>query len=128
MGIGQTRRTHDLLTGSLRIGESDVLAHGAAEQQRILRNDADLATQGIQLDLVDVVTIDENSALLWGIETRQKLHQSALAAAALPDDADKGAGLDLKVDVLENFRLAGPESEREILEAHLTFQRRKHHF
>ena len=50
---------HDLLTGGFWVGECDNAAHGSAEQQRVLGDDADLTTQGIQLNLSDVITIDQ---------------------------------------------------------------------
>ena len=70
MGIGETRGSHDLSTGDLRVGERDVFAHGSAEEQWILGNDADLSAQGIKLDLSDVVAIDQNPTFLRVVKPR----------------------------------------------------------
>ena len=127
MGISQASRPHNLLTGRFGICECNVFTHRAAEQQWILRNNADLATQGIQLDLGDVIAIDQDSTLTRLIQARQQLHQRALATAALADDADEGPRLDLEVDILEHLRLSRTEAEGEALKPHITLQGRQHH-
>ena len=38
-------RLHDLVVGGVGPGEGDVVAHGAREQERLLRHDAELAAQ-----------------------------------------------------------------------------------
>ena len=127
VGIGQAGCPHNLLTGRFRIGESNVLAHRSAEQERVLGNDSDLSAQRIELNLGDVVAIDQNPAFTRLIKPRQQLHQGALAAAALANDSNERSGLDLQVDVLEHLWLTRSETEGETLKPHLPMQRRQHH-
>ena len=128
VGIGQTGRPHDLLTGGFGIGESNVFTHSAAEQQGVLGNNADLTTQGIKLNLADVVAIDQDPALARVVETWQELHQGALATAALAHNADEGSRWDFEIHILENLGLAGMKAEREVFKSHIARQGRQHHF
>jgi hypothetical protein len=51
-----------LLERHCRIGERDILAHRAVEQDILLEHDADLAAQPGRVDLADIDTVDQNAA------------------------------------------------------------------
>ena len=128
MGIGQTGCPNDLLTGGFGIGKGNVFTHGAAEQQRVLRNNPDLSPQGIKLNLADVIPIDQDPAVARVIETGQELHKGALATAALAHNADEGSRWDFEIHILENLGMAGMKAEREVFKSHIARQGRQHHF
>ena len=91
MSISDTCCLHDLLARRFRVGKGNVLSHSSAEQEGILRNDADLTTQGIKLDLSDVVAIDQDPAFSRFIEPGKQFHKGAFTTTALAHDAYKGA-------------------------------------
>ena len=49
---------HHLVVGGVGPGEGDVVAHGAREQERLLRHDAELAPQRLDGDVAQVVAVD----------------------------------------------------------------------
>ena len=52
-------RLVDLVVGGVGPGEGDVVAHGAREQERLLRDDAELAAQRVDAHVAQVVAVDE---------------------------------------------------------------------
>ena len=62
MGGSNPGGLHDRIGGSLRVGESNVLADRAGEEQGILGHDADLTAQRIELNLVNVIAIHQDSS------------------------------------------------------------------
>ena len=101
MGGGNRGGLDDLLAGGLRIGKGDVLFHRAIKEHGVLRHDADLAAQGIELHLIDVIAIDEDAAGARVIETRQHLGEGALAGTTGADDGDEFTPGNGEVDALQ---------------------------
>ena len=100
--FGGADRVFDLRVG-LAVG--DVLPDRAAEQQRVLQDEADLIAQRLQRELADVVcrrsgsgpTADRRSAGSGSTMRR-------LAGARRPDDRRDLARLDREADVLQDRR------------------------
>ena len=55
----EPRGALDLLVGRVGAAERDVLAHGRGEEERILRDHADLAAQRCERHVAHVVAVDE---------------------------------------------------------------------
>ena len=66
-------------------------------------------------ELPHVDAVDQHAAFVHVVEPAEQVHERRLAAAALADDADRFAGLDLEVDVAEH-RLVPLVAERDVLE------------
>ena len=101
MGGGNRGGLDDLLAGGLRIGEGDVFFHRAIKEHGVLRHDADLAAQGIELHLGDVDAIHQHRAELGVVETGHQLGEGALAGTTGADDGDEFTPGDGEVDTLE---------------------------
>ena len=56
-------RLPDLVVGGVGVGEGDVVAKAAGEQERLLRHHAQLAAQRLDRDLAKVVAVDQDAAL-----------------------------------------------------------------
>ena len=96
--LREARRTFDLLVGRLRAAEGDVLADGRGEEERVLRDHADLTAQRCECHLAHVDTVDRHRARLDVVEARHERRQGGLARAGVPDQRDDPACLELEVD------------------------------
>ena len=99
---GDARRLFDLLARGIGMAERDVCRDGRAEQKALLKNEADVAAQLIEIEIAGVHTVDEHAPGGRIVETRDEAHQRAFSAARRADDGDALAGLHLEVDVLQN--------------------------
>ena len=79
MRTGQLRGVHHRLDRRGRVGDGDVLAHAAVEQQVLLQHHADLAAQLRGVDQADVDAVDQHPALLGRVQALHQLGQGALA-------------------------------------------------
>ena len=84
------------LGGSLDLGLSDafpsianVISNRHAKQHRFLTNDADMFTQPPDVQLSDVISVDQNSATEWIVESLQQLNDCTLTATAAADEGDR---------------------------------------
>ena len=57
------RRRHDLFVGRFRAAEADVVGDRAAEEERVLQDDPELAAVGAELDVAEVGPVDADRAL-----------------------------------------------------------------
>ncbi len=77
----------------------DVFADGVAEEKSLLRNEADLAAQGIERELADGAAVDEDGAGRGVVDARDQVDERRFAGAGGADDGQAGAGRDAQVDV-----------------------------
>ena len=82
--------------------ERDVVRDGAAKQQALLEHDADVAAQGVQVQLAHVDAVDQDPAARGIVEARDQAEQRALAGAGRADERHAAPGLDLEIDGFEH--------------------------
>ena len=125
MRTGQLRSAHHLLDRRRRVGNGDVLAHAAVEQQVLLQHHADLAAQLGGVDQADVDAVHQHAALLRGVEPLHELGEGALARAAASDDADHFTRAHVQAQAVQHGRRLGPVAERHLVELDAALQRRQ---
>src|SRR5262249_38705381 len=116
VGVRPLRRRQRRLR--LRAGPpvDEVLPHGPPEQERLLRDDAALASQILARQLAYVPAIERDSARVGVIKTANQVHQRRFARTAPPDDADHLPRPDVQVEILE-YRMIAVITERDALKA-----------
>ena len=97
---GQLRHAHHGFDGGGRVGDGDVLAHAAVEQQVLLQHHAHLAAQLRGVDQADVDAVHQQAALLGHVQALHQLGQGAFAGAGAADDADDFAGAHVQADAV----------------------------
>ena len=117
-------RGEHVLTRGFGLGELDVVADAAREQERLLGHDAELAPQRVERDVGDVVAVDEHPPVERVVEAREQLGDGRLARAGGTDQRERLALRDREVDVLEHERV-GRVPERHVLERDLALDRRQ---
>ena len=93
---GQLGGLHHRLQRRGRVGQGDVLAHAAVEQQVLLQHHADLAAQ-LGGSTRPSHAVDQDPAAFRHIQALHQFGQRALAGAGAADDADDLAGRDVEV-------------------------------
>ena len=88
MRAGELRRLRSRAPSAAGIGERDVLAHRAVEQDVLLQHDADLPAQPGGVDRREIDAVDQHAAALGHVEALDQLGERALARARAADDAD----------------------------------------
>ena len=79
--------------------EGDVVADARREEERILRDDADLAAQRAPSHVAHVDAVDQHASLPRVVEARHERREGRLAGTGSADQRDRAAGLDLEVDL-----------------------------
>ena len=103
-----------LLVRGVRLGEADVVGDRAAEEERVLEHDAELAPVADELDVAEVGSVDAHGALVGVVEAGDQLRGRRLAAAGLADERDAAAGRDRDLDPVQHRLLA--VGERDVVE------------
>src|SRR5487761_1925146 len=103
--IGGLRGSQDVQIACIWPPVGDVIADGASEQHRLLKDYADLIAQTAERQLTHVVTIYKNPSLLRITEAWEETHQRALAAASGADERDCHAWLDPHIHIAQHWRL-----------------------
>ncbi len=77
-------------SSSRRVGlrEADVRGDRAAEEERILEHDAELAAVGAELDVAQVVAVDAHRALIRVVVAADELRERRLAVPGLADERE----------------------------------------
>ena len=114
----------DRLDRRVREAEGDVVAHGGREEERVLRDDADLAPQRAPADAANVDAVDEDAAGGRVVEARHEGGERRLAGARMADQRDRATGREVELDLLEHRPLRFV-AERDALEADGTGPGRK---
>ena len=107
--------THAVV-GRRGVAEPDVVGDGAAKQRRILRHPGDVCAPGRRVARGQVDPTDRHAPARRLAEAEQERGGGALAAAALADERDRLARLELEVDGLEHGDLPGRIGEGDALE------------
>src|SRR5471032_3298829 len=124
VGAGRRGGFEDFLEGGVGLGDHQVFTHGAAEQEVLLQDHADLAAQVRQLDLARVDAVEADNAFDHRIQTLDQLGQGGLARAAAADDADHGAGMDGERGAVQRQVLRARIAEHHVVETDLADQHR----
>ena len=117
VGVGGRRRGDDFVHGGFGFAVGDVLGHGAVEEKGVLEDDPDLFSKGLEADVADVVSVDEDRPFLQVVEPADEVDQGGLACAAVSGQADHLSGLRGEVQVFED-RLSGLVCEGDVGERH----------
>jgi len=100
--LGDACRGDDLLIGRGRASVADVVPHGASEQDRLLRGDADGAAQRRQIHVAHVVAAHLHAARRHVVKAGHQVDQAGLAGAGGSEDRHGLAGPHLKGDVVQH--------------------------
>ena len=102
VGVGLLGGRDHFLAGGLRRAVADVVVHRVVEQQRLLRDQADLPPQVAQPQFAQVDAVQPHGAADRIGEPRHQVGQRGLAAAVGADDAQRLAEGDRQVDVVQH--------------------------
>src|SRR6266550_1142486 len=91
--------------------EGDVLADGKAEQECLLRDEADIAAQSFERKFSNWTSIDQDGARFGVINTSDQADQRGLSGTGWANDRQAGAGRNPQVDVVENGNAVVTEVE-----------------
>src|SRR5262245_30652179 len=101
---GDFRGLFNLLLRGFGMAEGDIRGNGIAEEKRLLKDEADVLPQLIQIERSQVVAIECNRAARWIIKPAEQTQQRALTRASRAQNADARAGRDFQVEIAENWR------------------------
>ncbi len=118
MGAGQVGGVHDLVHRHGRIGQGDVLAHRAVEQQVLLQHHAHLPAQPGGIDQGQVHPVHQHAAALGGVQALDQLGQGGFARSRRSDHAQHLSRRDLEGDVAQHLRAVGAVAEGDPLQGH----------
>ena len=96
------RGRRDLLVGRVGLREADVRRDRAAEEERILQDDAELAAVRAQLHFAEVDAVDAHRALVGVVEAADEARERRLAAAGLADEGETAARRHVDVDAVQH--------------------------
>src|SRR5581483_9285489 len=82
--------------------ERDVLPDGRREEEGVLRDDADLAAERVQLEIADVDAVDEHASSVHVVEARYQRRQRRLPGARVTDQRDRRPRCDVEIDVAQD--------------------------
>lgn len=66
---------------------ANIVHDGIVEQHRALRDNANVRTQAVDVDISDVLTINANASLGHVVESIEQFQDGTLAGAGLPNKA-----------------------------------------
>ncbi len=110
MGISRPRGRNDLLVAGLWHAVSNVLGDSAKKQERLLKNQPNIAPVFGNRQGSDVDAIKAYGPLRYIIETAYQVYQGALARTAMADKAYHFARRYIQVDAAHNRAVAIPEA------------------
>jgi hypothetical protein len=86
--------------GGIRNAESDVLADGLAEKERVLRHVADGAAQFFQRIFADGAAVDEKRFRRGVPQARNQSRERGFAAPGWANDGKRRTGGNFEIDVM----------------------------
>jgi hypothetical protein len=92
--VREFRRRDNLLSACARLRVGYILVNRAGEQERFLKNRADLRTQVILVIILYIYAVNLNIARIHVVQAHQQIDKRGLADAAFAHYADKLAGPD----------------------------------
>jgi hypothetical protein len=108
-----------------RIGERDVVAHRAIEEQVLLQHDADLSPQPGGIDEREIGAVDQYAPGLRHVEALDELGKRALARSRRADDTHDLTGGNGEIDIVQHLGGVHAIAEADVLECHLARDRRQ---
>ena len=103
VSLCRLRRRDHIVKRRFRRAISDILAHAAAEQDRLLQHHADLPAQRLRIPLAHIHAIHQHRASIDIIETRDQVHQRALASAGRSQQRNLLTRLHAEADALQHI-------------------------
>src|SRR5215472_8830482 len=100
-----------------RIGQRNVLAHRAVEQNILLQDDPDLASQPGHVDHCEIDAVDQHATGVRRIEPLYQSRYRRFTRTRRPDDADHVSGRNVERHVGKYRRPVEPITERHLLKA-----------
>src|SRR5665213_1907995 len=116
--VGAFRGGDNLGLAGARFSESDVLAHGTAEQKDVLSDIGDVLSQRPARHLSDVLPVDFDAALIGVIKAQDEIEHGRLSAAGRTDQGGELTGLSGK-DHAAQHRFVAAIAEMDIVEFQL---------
>src|SRR5262245_39411264 len=116
MNLGQSACMHDLLEPRMGSGEKQVVEHGAREENRFLRHDAETGAQFVGGEMTGIDALEQDSAARRQVEALQQLDERRLAAARWACDRDTLPSSDRDVEVLKQKRAVVAMAKRHAFE------------
>ena len=107
LSTGRHRGLFHFCFGRVGISIADILSNGSIQQQGVLRHEANLPSQGDQVYAVDIVSVDQNSPLLWFHEAHEEVSERGLTDSIQPGNGNGLAGFDDQVQVKKEWMAAG---------------------
>jgi len=107
MSVGQFGGGHDLVVSRAGPAHSDIVRDASSEQYRLLGHQANLLTQTLQVELLEVVAVDFDGAFLRIVKTSQQVDQGGLAGPVGSDDGHHLSSLNLQVHLFQCLLLLG---------------------
>ena len=99
----------------------DVLLDRLVEEDRLLHHIADLTTEGLDVVVTEVNTIDLDCAFLNVVKAQEKVRDRALSTARVADKGDLLRRRDLHVELIQDEGLAGRVAEADVFKLDFTF-------
>src|SRR2546426_12230688 len=119
MGVSRLGGFDDLRQRRFEPAEADVVDDRAREKLRYLKHDAHLLTQRLDLQLLDVDTVNKHAAGLGIVEAFDQADQRRLSSAGRADYGDPLPRPDIEGNVLEGSAPA-QIAEIDMIEADLS--------
>src|SRR5579863_9721098 len=119
---GNATRRQYLLLGGVRMREGDVLADGAVEEERVLKDDAEARAVRVQAHRREIDAVDAHRSRRRAVEGGDEADDGRLPRPRWTHKRGYGPGLGPEADVLEHH-LPGFVSEADILESDFAHDR-----
>ena len=100
-GLGNIERLVDLFVCGIVISPFHIVAKGSLKEYSLLGNDADAGAEILLADVADVFPVQGHRTGIRVIESRKEIDQCALSGTGSSDDAEGGACVRVKADVIE---------------------------
>src|SRR5215203_7159707 len=124
MGADRRGRRADVLDRGVRPAERNVVANTPGEEESLLGDDPELASERFLRDVAQIVSVDGDPALDRVVEPCEQLGDRRLPCSGVPDERDRRPGGDVEIDPVEYLR-PGAVREADALELDAAFDRRQ---
>ena len=111
-------------SGRVGLAEADVRGDRAAEEERVLEHDAELAAVRAERDVAQVDAVDANGARVGVVEAADEPGERRLAAARLADERETAARGHGDLDAVQHRLLA--VRERHVVDREVALDARQH--
>ena len=115
----------DLGIGRIQLAVTNVLAHIAGENERILQHDAHLPTQRFQRDRTHVMPVNRNRPFCNIVKTRQQVDDRGFTGTGRADQRNSTAWLNMQIDQIENIATVRLVTEDDIVKIDAAFDLRQ---